>query len=69
MAPLGLLITGLAIQVIFNAAIAEEFLMSSLFTVAEVALANLGLAELSEPEVDVVVGGLGLVVQHPSNEG
>ena len=38
----------------------EEFLMSSLFTVAEVALANLGLAELSEPELDVVVGGLGL---------
>ena len=38
----------------------EEFLMSSLFTVGEVALANLGLAELSEHEVDVVVGGLGL---------
>ena len=71
LAPLGLLITGLAMQVIFNAAIAEEFLMSSLFTVAEVALANLGLAELSEPEVDVVVGGLGLgytartVLEHP----
>ena len=49
----------------------EDFLMSSLFTVAEVALANLGLAKLSEPEVDVVVGGLGLgytartVLEHP----
>ena len=49
----------------------EEFLMSSLFTVAEIALANLGLAALSEPEVDVVVGGLGLgytartVLEHP----
>jgi spermidine synthase len=50
----------------------EEFLMSSLFTATEVALANLGLAELSEPEVDVVVGGLGLgytartVLEHPA---
>ena len=45
---------------IYEIKLDEEFLMSSLFTVAEVALANLGLAELSEPEVDVVVGGLGL---------
>jgi spermidine synthase len=49
----------------------DDFLMSSVFTVAEIALANLGLAELSEPEVDVVVGGLGLgytartVLEHP----
>ena len=56
---------------IFEIKLDEEFLMSSLFTVAEVALANLGLAELSEPEVDVVVGGLGLgytartVLEHP----
>ena len=34
--------------------------MSSLFTVSEVALARLALAELSEKNVDVVVGGLGL---------
>lgn len=45
---------------IYEIKLDEAFLMSSLFTVAEVALANMGLAELSEPEVDVVVGGLGL---------
>ena len=56
---------------IYEIKLDEDFLMSSLFTVAEVALANLGLAELSEPEVDVVVGGLGLgytartVLEHP----
>jgi len=56
---------------IYEIKLDEEFLMSSLFTVAEVALANLGLAELSEPEVDVLVGGLGLgytaraVLEHP----
>ncbi|MGW6441795.1 spermine/spermidine synthase domain-containing protein [Lentzea sp. NPDC055074] len=38
----------------------EEFLMSSLFTVAEVELANLALAELSGEDLHVVVGGLGL---------
>ena len=57
---------------IYEIKLDEEFLMSSLFTVAEVALANLGLAELSEPEVDVVVGGLGLgytartALEHPN---
>jgi spermidine synthase len=45
---------------IYEIKLGEEFLMSSLFTVSEVALARLGLAELSEPGVDVVVGGLGL---------
>jgi spermidine synthase len=56
---------------IYEIKLDENFLMSSLFTVGEVALANLGLAELSEPEVDVVVGGLGLgytartVLKHP----
>jgi spermidine synthase len=50
----------------------DEFLMSSLFTVAEVELANLALADLSEPSLDVVVGGLGLgytartVLEHPN---
>ena len=38
----------------------EEHLMSSLFTASEIALARLGLAELSGPGLDVVVGGLGL---------
>lgn len=34
--------------------------MSSLFTVAEVELGRLALAELTEPALDVAVGGLGL---------
>ncbi|MEU6851212.1 spermidine synthase [Actinacidiphila alni] len=40
----------------------DEFLMSSLFTAGEIALARLGLAELPEDggDFDVVVGGLGL---------
>ena len=37
-----------------------EFLMSSLFTVAEVDLAHLALAELPQEPLQVVVGGLGL---------
>lgn len=38
----------------------DEFLMSSLFTVAEVELARRALAELPGANLDVVVGGLGL---------
>jgi spermidine synthase len=38
----------------------DEFLMSSLFTVAEIELARLGLAPLQTDHLDVVVGGLGL---------
>jgi len=38
----------------------EDFLMSSLFTASEVALARLGLAALGRRDLDVVVGGLGL---------
>ncbi|SEQ95000.1 Spermine/spermidine synthase [Lentzea xinjiangensis] len=38
----------------------DEFLMSSLFTVAEVELARLALAELPRDDLQVVVGGLGL---------
>jgi spermidine synthase len=45
---------------IYEIKLDEEFLMSSVFTVAEEALAKLGLEGLSEPELDVVVGGLGL---------
>jgi spermidine synthase len=38
----------------------DEFLMSSRFTASEIALARLGLAELSGEAWDVAVGGLGL---------
>lgn len=38
----------------------DEFLMSSLFTTAEVELARLALARLAGDDLDVVVGGLGL---------
>ena len=38
----------------------DEFLMSSLFTVAEEELARRALTELAGPELDVAVGGLGL---------
>ncbi len=38
----------------------EEFLMSSLFTVGEQALATLGLQEIDKVDIDVLVGGLGL---------
>jgi spermidine synthase len=45
---------------VFEIKLGEEFLMSSLFTASEIALARLGLGELSEGGADVVVGGLGL---------
>ena len=45
---------------IFEVKLGEEYLMSSLFTVAEEALAELGLAAVSGDALDVVVGGLGL---------
>lgn len=45
---------------IYEIKLGDEFLMSSLFTVAEIALARLGLASLNGPDLDVVVGGLGL---------
>lgn len=38
----------------------DDFLMSSLFTTGETALARLGLAELTGTDLDLVVGGLGL---------
>lgn len=50
----------------------DEFLMSSLFTASEIALAELGLAALPGRELDIVVGGLGLgytaaaVLEHES---
>ena len=45
---------------VYEVKLDDEFLMSSLFTVAEVALATLGLAALAGNDLDVVVGGLGL---------
>jgi spermidine synthase len=45
---------------VYEVKLGDEFLMSSLFTVAEVALARLGLAETAGTDLDVVVGGLGL---------
>lgn len=45
---------------VFEVKLGEEFLMSSLFTVAEEELANLGLAAVEGMELDVLVGGLGL---------
>jgi spermidine synthase len=45
---------------IYEIKLDDEFLMSSLFTASEVALAQLGLAALSGTSLDVVVGGLGL---------
>ncbi|MCA1720887.1 MAG: spermidine synthase [Actinobacteria bacterium] len=45
---------------VYEVKLGDEFLMSSLFTVAEIALADLGLAAVQADELDVVVGGLGL---------
>ena len=55
---------------VYEVKLGDEFLMSSLFTVAEIELASLGLAQLSDSDfpgsgspdatLDVVVGGLGL---------
>jgi len=45
---------------VYEVKLGDEFLMSSLFTVAEVELARLGLARAKGEELDVVVGGLGL---------
>jgi spermidine synthase len=49
---------------VFEIKLGDEFLMSSLFTASEIALARLGLAGLYGQEsgqaLDVVVGGLGL---------
>jgi spermidine synthase len=45
---------------VYEVKLGDEYLMSSLFTAAEIELATLGLAELAGSELDVVVGGLGL---------
>ena len=59
---------------VFEIKLGESFLMSSLFTKVEVALAELALAELQVNKLDVVVGGLGLgytaraALEHPAVE-
>ena len=45
---------------VYEVKLGDEFLMSSLFTVAEVELARLGLAAVDGTGLHVVVGGLGL---------
>lgn len=45
---------------VFEIKLGASFLMSSLFTQVEVALAELALAEVQANELDVIVGGLGL---------
>jgi spermidine synthase len=45
---------------VYEVKLDDEFLMSSLFTVAEEELARLGLAAATGDRLDVVVGGLGL---------
>jgi len=47
-------------KILYEVKLGDEFLMSSLFTEAEIQLARLGLAELEGNELDIVVGGLGL---------
>jgi spermidine synthase len=45
---------------VFEVKLGDEYLMSSLFTVAEIELARLALARLDGSQPDVAVGGLGL---------
>ena len=45
---------------VYEVKLDDDFLMSSLFTVAEIEVARLALTELSGAGLDVVVGGLGL---------
>jgi spermidine synthase len=45
---------------VYEVKLGDEYLMSSLFTVAEIELARIGLADVAGSDLDVVVGGLGL---------
>lgn len=45
---------------VYEVKLDDDFLMSSLFTVAEIEVARLAMAELSGSSLDVAVGGLGL---------
>jgi len=57
---------------VYEVKLGDAFLMSSLFTEGEIALAEFGLAGLGPAPLDVVVGGLGLgytaraVLDHPA---
>lgn len=60
--------------ILYEVKLGDEFLMSSLFTEAEIQLAKLGLAALKgeDESLDIIVGGLGLgytavaALEHPS---
>jgi spermidine synthase len=45
---------------VYEVKLGDEFLMSSMFTVAEVEMARLALREVRDTDLDVLVGGLGL---------
>ena len=45
---------------VYEAKLDDDFLMSSAFTAAEVALSRRGLERVIGPDLDVIVGGLGL---------
>ncbi len=73
--PLGALILRRRLELktgeqVYEIKLGEEFLMSSMFTASEIALANLGIKHLNAINPDIVVGGLGLgytaraVLQH-----
>ena len=47
-------------QLVHEVILGDDFLMSSLFTAGDCALADLTLAQLAKPQLDIVVGGLGL---------
>ena len=47
-------------EIVYEVKLGDEFLMSSLFTTAEIQLARLGLAALEGTGLDIVIGGLGL---------
>lgn len=57
---------------VYEIKLGEEFLMTSLFTASEIALAQLGMSACPHGPLDVVVGGLGLgytawtALEHPS---
>ena len=46
---------------VYEVKLDDDFLMSSLFTVAEVEVARIALADLPGAGLDVAVGGLGLL--------